>query len=100
MNVYSALAEGAARSARWELAQKAKILAQTKIGTMAVKLGISDYRRKPDPSIYAADWGVWLVRWNGKEWRRTKRLWANRDFSTALDLCTNECRSRRLERAE
>ena len=74
------------------VAEGAKAIAKSRaeaaarpVGTEGLTLGLTDYRRPPDPRIDSHDWAVWRVRWDGSDWVRVKRLAANKEFSEALD---------------
>ncbi len=81
--MFNDLARAMAQQARREIAERR---AARKVGDEGVMLGISDYRRAPDPNIDSADWAVWRVRWDpvpmdrfcfARRWRSARRSWRN-----------------------
>ena len=70
------------------------------IGTQGLALGLTDYRKAPDPSIESRDSAVWLMTWDGCEWQRTKRLTARNTIGEALSKMSAIAKERGIDRVE
>ena len=80
----TAICDGLAAMARRDLAAAREKAKARPIGKQALYLGITDYRRKPDPSIYASDWAIWIIQWSPPAgWVRIKRLTARQTIDEA-----------------
>lgn len=89
--------------AQYRREQRAKRLRDLSrpVGERGVWLGCYNERLTDENMRAREPWAVWLVRWNGTEWKRTRRLSGPlADVSDALHQATNIARQRKLQRID
>lgn len=110
---FHAVANALAADARRQIAKARAEDAARMIGAQGVTIDFYDRREADKPisdgsmvirgrevSWAGSRWAAWLVRWDGRRWKRTRRLSGPLQFTDALDRASELCRKRSLPRVE
>ena len=96
--IFNQLAVAMRNAAIADITAERKIDAARPIGEKRIDIGFYDDVKDRNKPVISTRWSAILVKWNGKAWKRIKRLTGPSLYEDALNDVTRIARQRDLER--